>query len=406
MAAQQLSSDGEVRSKSQQGFSLTELMIALMVFSLIIGSVITLLVKSQTIFQTEQGVAEMDQNARLMIDFLTRDIQQSKENALGIGPKFRSIYSYNGPNGRTDEITIVSADTDSKIPAAALPLMAASRLPFTVNQRTIEVVPNSAAHVEPAEVVSSLASNEQFIVSSIRENGQVQFDFVRTTGARLVDGGAIVIDFEPIEHRGVQSEIPFGSTYEDGAFLMRPVQVKRYFIDRSQDREHPQFSMSLDNGPSVPISRNVVAFQLRYLEIRDGDTEGKWVKEQTLHHNFKTEAVEVTLTARTEILGNNQSERLVTLASVIKPRAQPEVGSPFGSVSAGRGSPGDPLDGIGGDIPGGGDDIGDGFGGTRGGVNGGSDGGSSGFGGAGYRRETRRIGPSGPKLGQRLNQRR
>ncbi|HZM87452.1 MAG TPA: prepilin-type N-terminal cleavage/methylation domain-containing protein, partial [Blastocatellia bacterium] len=99
----------------QHGFTMAELMIAMAVFTLIIGSVVTLLGKSQTIFRAEQGVSEMDQNARLLMDFLTRDIQQSKENALGLGARFRSIYSYNGPEGKTDEVTIVSSDTESKL---------------------------------------------------------------------------------------------------------------------------------------------------------------------------------------------------------------------------------------------------------------------------------------------------
>ena len=113
--------------EAERGFSLAEMMIALMVFTLIAGSVLLLLTKSQTIFRSEQGVSEMDQNARLMMDFLTRDIQQSKENGLGLGPKFRSIYSNNGPDGKTDEVTIVSGETDTKVPAAALPLIAASQ---------------------------------------------------------------------------------------------------------------------------------------------------------------------------------------------------------------------------------------------------------------------------------------
>src|SRR5882724_5665221 len=99
----------------QRGFTMAELMIAVAVFTLIIGSVVTLLGKSQTIFRTEQGVSEMDQNARLLMDFLTRDIQQSKENALGLGSRFRSIYSYNGPEGKTDEVTIVSSETETKL---------------------------------------------------------------------------------------------------------------------------------------------------------------------------------------------------------------------------------------------------------------------------------------------------
>src|ERR1044072_3214447 len=91
--------------ESQSGFSLTEMMIALMVFTMIAGSVLLLLTKSQAIFRAEQGVSEMDQNARLLMDFLARDIQQSKENGLGLGPNFRSIYSNNGPDGKTDEET-------------------------------------------------------------------------------------------------------------------------------------------------------------------------------------------------------------------------------------------------------------------------------------------------------------
>src|SRR2546425_7714595 len=107
----------------EDGFTMTELMIAMAVFMLIAGGVFSLLGKSQVIFRTEQGVSEMDQNARLLMDFLTRDIQQSKENALGLGPRFRSIYSSDGPEGKTDEVTIVSSDTHSKLQSAALPLI-------------------------------------------------------------------------------------------------------------------------------------------------------------------------------------------------------------------------------------------------------------------------------------------
>src|SRR5262245_28216394 len=107
------------RQAGEAGFSLTELLIAMMVFTVIMGSVITLLTKSQRIFTTEQNAAETNQNGRMLVDFLTRDIQQSKENALGLGDRFRSVYSYNGPEGKTDELTIVSSDTDTKVPSKA-----------------------------------------------------------------------------------------------------------------------------------------------------------------------------------------------------------------------------------------------------------------------------------------------
>src|SRR5436853_7561991 len=78
----------------QRGFTLTELMIAMMVFTLIMGSVVLLVTKSQRIFKTEQGVAEMDQNARLLMDFMSRDIHASKENAIGFSPACMPVSWY------------------------------------------------------------------------------------------------------------------------------------------------------------------------------------------------------------------------------------------------------------------------------------------------------------------------
>src|SRR5215813_13065848 len=169
----------------QHGFTMAELMIAMAVFALIIGAVVTLLGKSQTIFRTEQGVSEMDQNARLLMDFITRDIQQSKENALGLGPRFRSIYSYNGPEGKTDEVTIVSSDTESKLPSASLPFVAAWTTPFATGDRYVEVVPNSGPRIDPGVVINALLPDEEFVLSAYREDGSLQFDFIKVKSAKL-----------------------------------------------------------------------------------------------------------------------------------------------------------------------------------------------------------------------------
>jgi prepilin-type N-terminal cleavage/methylation domain-containing protein len=411
---QRLSSCGDAR-----GFTLAELMIAMGVFTLIIGSVVTLLGKSQTIFRTEQGVSEMDQNARLMMDFLTRDIQQSKENALGLGARFRSIYSYNGPEGKTDEVTIVSSDTESKLPAAALPLIAASTKNFSTGDRYVEILPNGASRIEPRAVIEALTPDEEFIISASLQDGSVQFDFIKVKSARLTAQGAIGISFEPVEHRGVQPEVRFGDTYENGSFTMRPATIKRYFVDRKSDHDHPTFVLSVNDGPDIPIARNLVAFQVRYLEMRDGEVEGQWVKDQNISREYKTAAVEVTLTARTEIKTDKQAERLITLASVIRPRFI--SGGAFGESAGGGGTSSPGLPGEGGTSGGGGEYPGGSGGGNPAGGNsgggwfpGGSGGGGGGFGsdsggdgrtrGDGYNHETRRIGKQ-PRLGERLNPR-
>jgi len=394
---------------------MAELMIAMAVFTLIIGSVVMLLGKSQTIFRTEQGVSEMDQNARLLMDFLTRDIQQSKENALGLGSRFRSIYSYNGPEGKTDEVTIISSDTESKLPSAALPLIAAWTKPFSTDDRYVELLPNGASRVEPAAVINALSPDEEFVVSGSREDGSVQFDFIKVKTAKVTAEGAIGVSFEPVEHRGVEPEVAFGGVYEGGSFTMRPCSIKRYFVDRKTDQEHPTFALSVNDGPAVSIARNVVAFQVRYLEVKDGEAEGQWVKQQNISRQYKTTALEVTMTARTEIKSDKQAERLVTLASVIRPRFI--SGGAFGSSPGGGGGASAPgLPGDGGAGGGGGDGGLDGSGGPGGGYSGSSGSGGRGgfgagggddsgiFGAGGYNHETKRIGKQ-PKLGERLNPR-
>ena len=47
----------DCQTTAERGFTLTELMIAMVVFTIIMGSVITLVTKSQSIFTTQQGVS-------------------------------------------------------------------------------------------------------------------------------------------------------------------------------------------------------------------------------------------------------------------------------------------------------------------------------------------------------------
>jgi hypothetical protein len=94
--------------------------------------------------------------------------------------------------------------------------------------------------------------------------------------------------------------------------------------------------LSVNDSAPITVARNIVAFQLRYLEVKDGEVDGKWVTSQSLARENSTVAVEVTLTGRTEIAGDQNAERLVTMASVIRPRRLPG-GDAFGSSN---GTPG------------------------------------------------------------------
>ena len=89
-----------------------------------------------------------------MMDFLTRDIQQSKENGLGLGQRFRTIYAKDGADGKTDEITIISADTQTKVPSGTLPLVAGSQRPFSVSDHYVELLPGGATRLKVADIAA------------------------------------------------------------------------------------------------------------------------------------------------------------------------------------------------------------------------------------------------------------
>jgi prepilin-type N-terminal cleavage/methylation domain-containing protein len=402
---------------SQKGFSLTELLIAMVVFTIIMGSVMTLLLKSQRIFTTEQNAAEMNQNGRLLIDFLTRDIQQSKENALGLGPRFRTVYSNNGFEGKTDELTVVSSETETRVPSKALPLIPASNRPFNVADKFVELVPNSAGGLDASEVVNSFTPDEQFIVSTVLQDGTIQFDLIKIKSASMTTNGTLGVNIESLAYDGIKPEVQFGLTYEDGAFSMRPVTIKRYFIDKTQDPQHPSLALSVNSSAPMTIAKNITAFQLRYLEVKEGETDGTWVKEQNISSRYRTDAVEVTMTTQMED-PVRKAQQMVTLASVIRPRTLPTgtFGSSGGTGSTSSSIPGGGTNGGGGSGPGGGFGDGSGDGGNGGGYgdnNGGFGGGNGSgngsgfdndgaFGRGGYNHNVRRIGKA-PKLGEKLN---
>lgn len=62
-------------TQTQQGFSLLELLIVLGVFTFIVGGIFSNLSQSQTRYQFEQEVAEVQQSARNAVDIMERDIK-------------------------------------------------------------------------------------------------------------------------------------------------------------------------------------------------------------------------------------------------------------------------------------------------------------------------------------------
>ena len=93
---------------SQRGFSLIEVLVAMMITMIVMASVMLLLQKGQTTFQREPEVAEMNQNARYGLDMISRDLTMAGLNT----PATMAIMWVDGGGNTPDELTIVYADPD------------------------------------------------------------------------------------------------------------------------------------------------------------------------------------------------------------------------------------------------------------------------------------------------------
>ncbi|HEX9725184.1 MAG TPA: prepilin-type N-terminal cleavage/methylation domain-containing protein [Vicinamibacteria bacterium] len=95
---------------AQKGFSLVEMMVAMLITMIVMASVFTLLQKGQTSFQREPEVAEMNQNARYGLDLIVRDLTDA-----GLGenlPVLFAVVPVDGGGDTPDEVVIMYTDTD------------------------------------------------------------------------------------------------------------------------------------------------------------------------------------------------------------------------------------------------------------------------------------------------------
>ena len=72
---------------SQQGFTLVEIMLAITLSMILIAGVVQVYLSSKTSFQVQNQLARLQENQRISIDFLQRDIRQAGFNiSLGDAP--------------------------------------------------------------------------------------------------------------------------------------------------------------------------------------------------------------------------------------------------------------------------------------------------------------------------------
>ena len=99
-----------MRTNSERGFSLLELMIGAVLTVGLMGAIFALVNRHQQVFLSETGTTDMSENIRTAIDLLTRDTQSAGMGLPRINGSFAAIFAKNGASGAPDSLLIVNGD--------------------------------------------------------------------------------------------------------------------------------------------------------------------------------------------------------------------------------------------------------------------------------------------------------
>ena len=135
-----------VTSRSQSGFSLVELLIAMLVFGLVCGAILDLLSPAAAAFDTEIEVSDLHQRLRVAVSTLQRDLSAAGAGAHGggtlgvLGDYLAPVLPYRwgasnpDPPGtfRTDTVTVLF------VPAAAAETAVVGRFPPVGAEQVVE----------------------------------------------------------------------------------------------------------------------------------------------------------------------------------------------------------------------------------------------------------------------------
>ncbi|TDI45206.1 MAG: prepilin-type N-terminal cleavage/methylation domain-containing protein [Acidobacteria bacterium] len=98
----------EIEIENARGFTLIEVLISIFITLIVMASVFALLTRGQRSFQREPEIADLQQNARNVLDMVSRDILQT---GAGLPPEFPAFSRQNGAGdgAPTDSIEMIGA---------------------------------------------------------------------------------------------------------------------------------------------------------------------------------------------------------------------------------------------------------------------------------------------------------
>lgn len=250
----------------QRGFSLIELMIALMLGAVLMGGVLQMFISSRVVFSTQQAMSRVQESGRLAIEFMTRDIRMA---------------GYMGCLDRTVPPVVDLANPDQFWNDFDVPI---------IGYASDDVPVDAGLNPEPLDetdviVVRSANGVPSFLTAANTLNSMA----INTKEANLAVGSPVVVSncmnariFTPTSLSGATGNITLGhdggwggggidpsQNFDVGAELI-PVFTTVYYI-ANNPAGRPSLYQRIGAGASLELMDGIEDLSLRFGVDTDGD---------------------------------------------------------------------------------------------------------------------------------------
>jgi prepilin-type N-terminal cleavage/methylation domain-containing protein len=291
---------------ADRGFTLIEVLIAMVLTLAVMGSVFGLLIKGQESFRREPQIADLNQSARVGLDRITRDLTMAGYKT----PSAQAIWWNDGGGITPDEITIIYADPN--IPTAE-PLKCGAGTEGGGQGPCKTINKSSTLKVDPQTMDPYLANatqaykNDQILFAlekdDCNKDGEMGFHpFVLTQPPQWTAGDTILqLNHNPGEESGINSPSGFNREVHPDCAVIGVFRVIQYRVSPSLPTPNPQLERrDLSTGePWMPVAHNIENLQLQYSTAVAGMLDSPAPPDQADPNTWITR-VRVTVFGRTE----------------------------------------------------------------------------------------------------------
>jgi type IV pilus assembly protein PilW len=301
--------------QKQRGFSVIELMVAMVIGLVLLAGALSIFFSSRVTFSTNEQMSRIQENGRVALDLVTHDIRSAGYNGCSRGVPFTN--ALNAPTSLRWNYTVPVQGAEWTGPGTWAPALGVTLTPASVNQSDVIVVRAIQRDARESRLVSDLAT----LTSALTVVNEPTF----TTGrAYLISDCNAASVFQGAWTAGTPNgtmthaaggsgpgnlSAELGYLFQAGARIV-PLETVIYWVGVDPVTTEPALYRQIGTATPQLLIEGVQAIQISYGEDTNGDRIVNFYRAANTVVNWNAIiSVNVSLLMRSEEWGTNRDNR-------------------------------------------------------------------------------------------------